>query len=145
MNYPGSMMNPKFEGGTCLISGSRSSSCTNGQIAQYGVNATTPALVQAGMKLVRQYDLKMVVLNTGHDYLGRNTGAGSFMIWTHYLRGLQYSPSFVPVGAPAGTQGQQGITAAAGEYAKTIYDFAASRNLVVVGGAGMSSPCGIFL
>lgn len=32
--------------------------------------------------------------NTGHDFLGRSTGGGSLAVWTHYLKGFEYLPSF---------------------------------------------------
>jgi hypothetical protein len=36
-----------------------------------------------------------------HDYLGRSTARGSFLIWTHYMKNITYNATFVPEGAPA--------------------------------------------
>lgn len=32
--------------------------------------------------------------NTGHDSGGRNTGAGSLSVWTHYLKGFEFLPNY---------------------------------------------------
>jgi hypothetical protein len=32
--------------------------------------------------------------NTGHDFLGRNTGAGAISIWTHWLKSFELIPYY---------------------------------------------------
>jgi hypothetical protein len=34
-----------------------------------------------------------------HDFLGRSSARGSFLIWTHHLKDITYNTSFVPEGA----------------------------------------------
>jgi len=48
--------------------------------------------------------LKVVVKNTGHDYLGRSTARGGFLIWTHFMKEILYNSTFTPEGAPATTE-----------------------------------------
>ena len=35
-----------------------------------------------------------------HDFLGRSTARGSFLIWTHFMKGITFHETFKPVGAP---------------------------------------------
>ena len=65
-----------------------------------GVDARSADDVQAAVKFVKQHNLKLVVKNTGHDFLGRSTAHGAFSIWTHHMKDLSYNPTFVPEGAP---------------------------------------------
>ena len=34
-----------------------------------------------------------------HDYLGRSSGRGSFLIWTHHMKNITFHESFTPKGA----------------------------------------------
>ena len=54
--------------------------------------------------LTKQHNLKAVVKNTGHDYLGRSTARGGFLIWTHFMKDILYNSTFIPEGAPATTE-----------------------------------------
>ena len=38
---------------------------------------------------------------SSHDFLGRSSGRGSFLIWTHNLKNITYNPTFIPAGAPS--------------------------------------------
>jgi hypothetical protein len=40
-------------------------------------------------KMLRFMLRNRLLRNTGHDFLGRNTGAGSLSVWTHYLKGFE--------------------------------------------------------
>ncbi|KAF4998728.1 hypothetical protein FGRMN_3054 [Fusarium graminum] len=42
------------------------------------------------MDFANERNIRFVIRNTGHDYLGRSIGAGSLAVWTHYLKtGIQ--------------------------------------------------------
>ena len=74
--------------------------CGQGSIPPVGVDARSESDVQAAVNFAKQHNLKLVVKGTGHDFLGRSTARGSFLIWTHHMKQTVYNPNFVPEGAP---------------------------------------------
>ncbi|CAD6904284.1 unnamed protein product [Tilletia controversa] len=78
--------------------------CKQGRIAPYGVQAQSGADVQAALAFAKAKNIRVVIKNTGHDYLGRSASKDSLMIWTHKLNSMSYSASFTPDScASAGT------------------------------------------
>ena len=57
----------------------------------------------------------MAFANNAHHSLGRSSGKGSFGIWTHNLKGIEFHDSFVPQDAPANATGIPAVTLQAGE------------------------------
>ncbi|KAK4148374.1 hypothetical protein C8A00DRAFT_39073, partial [Chaetomidium leptoderma] len=78
------------QGNTCLLSQNPTGNCTQGGYPVYVVNATSVKHIQAAVNFARNRNVRLVVKNTGHDAVGRNTGAGSLSIWTHYLKGFEF-------------------------------------------------------
>lgn len=35
-----------------------------------------------------------------HDFIGRSSARGSFVVWTHHMKNITYDAAFVPQGAP---------------------------------------------
>ncbi|KAF1999680.1 FAD/FMN-containing isoamyl alcohol oxidase-like protein MreA [Amniculicola lignicola CBS 123094] len=68
-------------------------SCNITSFPAYAVNATTVKHVQAAVNFARNNNIRLVIKNTGHDFLGRNTGGGALLVWTHYLKGSEYLPN----------------------------------------------------
>lgn len=83
--------------------------------------------------------------------LGRSSGHGAFSIWTHNLKGREWTDSYVVEGAPKGTKGVSAVTLQAGEQwigiasiivsqsfkltrLPDVYEAAAHQNVIVVGG-----------
>lgn len=64
--------------------------CTRGGYPVYVVNATQPKHVQSAVNFAREKNVRLIIKNTGHDFLARNIGAGSLSIWTHNLRGFEF-------------------------------------------------------
>ncbi|KAL2259930.1 hypothetical protein VTK26DRAFT_6231 [Humicola hyalothermophila] len=96
----------------------------------YVIDATEVSHLQKGVDFARRHNIRLVVRNTGHDYLGRSTGAHSLALWTHNLKStglLEYHDSKY-VG-PA-------IKLGAGVLVGKAIRFANSHNPVVVGGNG---------
>ncbi|AEO56743.1 hypothetical protein MYCTH_2125728 [Thermothelomyces thermophilus ATCC 42464] len=87
---------------------SPSKPCTLGNYVVYAVEAQSAADIIAAVKFAKQNNIRFVIRNTGHDYLGRSTGAGalSFREW----KGKDYTGSAVKLGA--GVQGFQVLSAA---------------------------------
>ena len=78
--------------------------CIQGSITPVGVDARSGSDVQAAVNFAKKHNLKLVVKSTGHDFLGRSTARGGFLIWTHNMKQTLYNPTFVPKGAPVTTE-----------------------------------------
>ncbi|KAF2280047.1 FAD/FMN-containing isoamyl alcohol oxidase-like protein MreA [Westerdykella ornata] len=69
-------------------------SCNITAFPAYVVNVTTVKQIQLAVNFARNNNLRLTIKNTGHDFLGRNTGGGALQIWTHNLKQLEYIPSY---------------------------------------------------
>ncbi|KAI0601046.1 hypothetical protein F4775DRAFT_607150 [Biscogniauxia sp. FL1348] len=68
--------------------------CTQGGYPVYVVNASTVKHIQAAVNFARNKNLRLVIKNTGHDFIGRNVGFGSLSVWTHWLKDFAYLPEY---------------------------------------------------
>lgn len=89
-------------------SNNNSKACTLGNVASYAINVTDAASAIAGIEFAQHKNIRLSIKNTGHDYLGRSSGKGSLVLWTHHLRGMsiltnytssEYSGPAVKIGA----------------------------------------------
>ncbi|PHH65602.1 hypothetical protein CDD81_2037 [Ophiocordyceps australis] len=95
--------------------------------------------VAAGINFARLHNIRLVIRDTGHDFLGRSTGFGSLQIWIRYLRaGIVFHDKFVQPGSS--WQGSA-VTIGGGYEWKDVYDEAAKRKLIVVGGVSSTVGC----
>jgi hypothetical protein len=78
--------------------------CGQGSVPPVNVDARSENDVQPALNFANRHNLKLVVKGTGHDFLGRSTTRGSFLIWTHNMKQTVYKPTFVPEGAPITTE-----------------------------------------
>ncbi|RFU28033.1 hypothetical protein B7463_g8305, partial [Scytalidium lignicola] len=123
-----SVMAPYFANQSCDPFTAESQSCLLGNYVRYAINVSTVDDVIAGVKFAERNNIRFVIRNTGHDFLGRSTGAGALSVWTHYLKDIEflewsdhhYQGSAVKVGA--GVAGYE------------ILEAASTKGLVVVGG-----------
>ncbi|PQE16637.1 FAD FMN-containing isoamyl alcohol oxidase protein [Rutstroemia sp. NJR-2017a BBW] len=74
---PVNVMSPYWLNNSCSPFPGPNSSCTLGNLASYALNVSGPADVIAGLGFVRKNNIRLTIKNTGHDFLGRSTGAGS--------------------------------------------------------------------
>lgn len=56
---------------------------------QYAVNVSKPDHVAETLKYTKQHNIRFVIRNTGHDYLGKSTGAGALAVWMHNLQNIE--------------------------------------------------------
>ncbi|KAF5026926.1 hypothetical protein F66182_956 [Fusarium sp. NRRL 66182] len=68
--------------------------CELGNYVGYSINASSAADIAAGVKFAKENNIRLVIKNTGHDFLGRSTGTGGLGIWTHNLRESQVFPAY---------------------------------------------------
>ncbi|KAK2798236.1 hypothetical protein FQN51_007802 [Onygenales sp. PD_10] len=122
---PTSVMSPLYQGETCMPQNGNTSTCELGGFPSYSVKATTIAQVQLAINFARNLNIRLVVHNTGHDFLGKSTGAGSLSIWTHNLKQIRFiesytSPSYTGAALKIGAGVQVGeLYAAADKYGVT--------------------------
>lgn len=88
VNSSSSVMAPFFANQSCDPWTPRERPCELGAYVRYAVNATEVDHIAAAINFAREKNVRLVIRNTGHDYLGRSTGAGSLAVWTHYLKDI---------------------------------------------------------
>lgn len=62
-------MNPLYTNGACLPTTNKAATCSPGFLADYVIMAKTKQHIAAGVKFAREYNLRLVVRNTGHDFI----------------------------------------------------------------------------
>ncbi|RYP42271.1 hypothetical protein DL767_000435 [Monosporascus sp. MG133] len=123
-----SVQAPIFANASCDPFTPESSACLLGNYVHYAVKVAGPEDIKATIRFAEKHDIRLVIRNTGHDYMGRSTGAGGLAIWTHFLKGVEvkdwscaeYTGKAVKIGA--GAEGSE------------VLEAAASAGLVVVTG-----------
>ncbi|KAF9738247.1 hypothetical protein PMIN04_001604 [Paraphaeosphaeria minitans] len=134
------IMSPVAQGMTCLPPNIfDSSNCTRGGFPMYVINATKSEHVQMGVNFARNTGVRLVVKNTGHDFLGKSGGKDALSIWTHYFKDIDYIEEYVDAGT--GYSGPA-FKAGVGVQAFEIYKAAHEKGHSVVGGEG--ETVGIF-
>ncbi|QRW18486.1 FAD-binding domain protein [Rhizoctonia solani] len=137
-NQTGAMENPIWDSLQCSFESPRNVTCDQGLVPQYSVDAQNEIHVSEAIKFADKYNLSLVVKNTGHDFLGRSSGKGSFSIWTHNLRGINFTDSFVAPGCLENEVALPAVTVKAAEQWLDVYRAADAHNVSVVGGAARS-------
>ncbi|KAF9977531.1 hypothetical protein BGZ75_010286 [Mortierella antarctica] len=116
----------------------RTAPCHQGAVPLYTVNATTVEHVQDSVKFAAKHNIRLVIKNTGHDYLGRSIGASSLSLWVFHNKSIAFSDSFVPDGADQDTKGIGAIILGPGVIWDDAYKAADEHGVIVVGGSGPS-------
>lgn len=122
-------MAPFFANQSCDPFQPKERPCELGNYVRYAVDASGPADVQAAIAFATSKKIRFVIRNTGHDYLGRSTGAGALAIWTHHLKSISHVPTYTSTSytGPAFKLG-------AGVQGFEIMAAARDKGLIVVGG-----------
>ncbi|KAL4923634.1 putative isoamyl alcohol oxidase [Aspergillus undulatus] len=96
-NYPqthylssSSVMQQYFANRSCDPFTDKSTPCQLGNYVSYAVNVSSSDDVVAAINFAQENNIRFVIKNTGHDYLGRSTGAGALSVWTHHLNDIEY-------------------------------------------------------
>jgi hypothetical protein len=118
MESSSSVMAPFFANQSCDPFQPKERPCELGNYVRYAVDATGAGDIAAAVRFARARNIRLVIRNTGHDYLGRSTGAGALAVWTHHLKsvgvvdyaGPHYRGKALRVGA--GVQGYEVMQAA---------------------------------
>ncbi|KAH9905036.1 FAD-binding domain-containing protein [Xylariomycetidae sp. FL2044] len=103
-----------FTNDTCTPTENPSNSCTLGYYGLYVIMAETKEHIKAGVDFARENNLRLIIRNTGHDFIGRSTGWGSLVINTHSFQDVNFTTEYDGPGdytggavtAGAGVQGR---------------------------------------
>ncbi|KAJ8086653.1 hypothetical protein AAF712_001966 [Marasmius tenuissimus] len=126
----------------CPFEPQPNATCYQGRVPSYSVNVTKVEDIQNTVRFATEHNLHLVVKNQGHENLGRAFGVGSVEIFVGLLTGYEFHDSFVPEGAPEGTEGLPGVTIQPGVQWGDLYALSAERNRTVVGGIGAGGTVG---
>lgn len=109
-----------------------SGTCTRGFYGKYVIMATTKQQIRAGVKFARERNLRLIIRNTGHDFMGRSTGYGALIINTHSFKDVKFLKKYTGPGDWTGSAAIVG----AGVQGRELYRecFAQSPKVVIVGG-----------
>lgn len=128
MDSSSSVMAPFFANQSCDFFQPRSRPCELGNYVRYAVNATNVADVQSAIAFAKSNNIRFVIRNTGHDYLGRSTGAGALAIWTRYLKTIEFQD------VDDGTYRGKAVRLGAGVQGYEVLAAGHEEGLIVVGG-----------
>ncbi|KAL0932766.1 isoamyl alcohol oxidase [Colletotrichum truncatum] len=109
---------------TCELTQDPTRTCTLGNYPEYVIIAKTKQHVKAGVDFARSRNLRLVIRNTGHDFEGRSTGAGSLAINTHNFKDISFVDRYR---GPGGYQGPA-VTVGAGVQGYEVSEAAHARN-----------------
>jgi hypothetical protein len=98
----------------------------------YVIQATTKEHIKAGVNFARERNLRLIIRNTGHDFMGRSTGYESLIINTHSFRDVKFLKQY---SGPGNWTGSAAIVGA-GVQGRELYRqaFAQDPKVVIVGG-----------
>ncbi|KAK8070582.1 FAD binding domain protein [Apiospora hydei] len=88
LESPSSPMSYLFSNDTCNPWLGPDTRCTTGTDAVYVINATEVSDIVEGVRFATENNIRLVIRNTGHDYLGKSTGAHSMSIWMHSFKSM---------------------------------------------------------
>ncbi|PGG99308.1 hypothetical protein AJ79_08576 [Helicocarpus griseus UAMH5409] len=103
---------------TCLPTDNPEASCTLGYYPEYVIMAETASDVKAGIDFARENNVRLIIRNTGHDFLGRSTGYGSLAINTHSFKDMEYMKHYI---SPGGEYEGSALKIGAGVQGVDIY------------------------
>lgn len=127
-NTSSSVMAPPFTNNSCSPFTPPSHPCTLGNYVSYAVNVSEPEHIARTLKFADEHNIRFVIRNTGHDYIGKSTGAGAIAVWMHNLKGIDF------LDISTSTYAGKAIKMGAGVQGIEAYRAAHKKGLTVVGG-----------
>lgn len=85
-----SIMQAYFATQECDPFGDRAKPCKLGNYVAYSVKVTETRDVVATLAFAKAENIRVLARNTGHDFLGRSTGAGALAVWTQGLKNITF-------------------------------------------------------
>ncbi|KAF1835486.1 hypothetical protein BDW02DRAFT_578714 [Decorospora gaudefroyi] len=131
-DHPIAKLWPLATNNTCLPTDDPSTPCTRGFYGRYVIVAKTKEQIKAGVDFAQKRNLRLIIRNTGHDFMGRSTGYGSLIINTHSFKDVKFLKKYTGPGDWTGSAAIVG----AGVQGRELYRqcFAQTPPVVIVGG-----------
>ncbi|RYP14120.1 hypothetical protein DL767_010428 [Monosporascus sp. MG133] len=126
---PTSIHFPLWQGRTCLPIDRPNGTCELGAYPPYAVNVSTVAQIQLAINFARNSNLRLVIKNTGHCYLGKSSGAGALSVWLHNLKNVEYLPDYESDGYSG-----KALKVGAGVTVREVYQAAHEHGVSALGG-----------
>lgn len=127
---------------SCYFDQPKDVPCAQGRVSLYSALVESAEHIQAAVGFAAKYNIRLVIKNSGHCFLGRSTAPESLQISTNKMKSMNFTSNFVPEGSPSCHDGTFGsaVTIGAGVQLKELYEAAAKHDVVVV--AGLSHTVG---
>ncbi|KIK57397.1 hypothetical protein GYMLUDRAFT_46272 [Collybiopsis luxurians FD-317 M1] len=106
----------------------------SGNVPLFAILAESVEDIQIGVNFARDYDLRLVIKASGHDYLGRSTAKNALLISTHKLQNIKFSDHFTVKGKDYGSV----VTVESGVALNTLYAASKAQGKIFVGGTAAS-------
>ncbi|KAG0258885.1 hypothetical protein DFQ27_004393 [Actinomortierella ambigua] len=134
---PGPVQHVNWEtlGGKGCLGFNQTQPCDQGNVPLLTVNVSSVADIQATVSFASKHNLRLVIKNTGHDFLGRSTAANSLSLWTYFRKRIATTDNFIPEGAPKETKGEHAVVLESGALWKDVYLAVHQAGRIAVGGA----------
>ncbi|KAJ2915381.1 hypothetical protein MD484_g5019, partial [Candolleomyces efflorescens] len=109
---------------TCLPTTNRNAVCSLGYLPRYVIMAKTRDHIKAGIDFARNNNIRLIIRNTGHDFMGRSTGYSALAINTHSFKSVQFTQRYT---GPGGWTGSA-VTVGAGIQGRELLRLANQQN-----------------
>ncbi|PKS07232.1 hypothetical protein jhhlp_005834 [Lomentospora prolificans] len=119
-----------FTNHTCTVTEDPTQPCTLGYYGVYVITAKEHDHIKAGVDFARKHNLRLIIRNTGHDFIGRSTGWGALIINTHTFQDVDIINNFSGPGNYDGPAVKIGAGVQGRELVRTV----AAQGLAVVTG-----------
>ena len=112
--------------------GDKTATCSRGFYGDYVIIATKKEHIKAGIDFARKNNLRLIIRNTGHDFLGRSTGYGALIVNVHSFKHVEFTKKYTGPGDYHGGA----VTVGAGIQLRELYRLANAQKppVVVIGG-----------
>ncbi|KAI0011566.1 isoamyl alcohol oxidase [Xylariaceae sp. FL0662B] len=84
-----SVMSALYANASCDPLAPREAECVIGTYVQYAVNASSADDISKTIEFAHERNIRLVIRNSAHDYLGKSTGAGALAIWTKNMKNAE--------------------------------------------------------
>ncbi|KAF9771223.1 hypothetical protein IL306_011141 [Fusarium sp. DS 682] len=137
---PVSLIYDQYANWTCLPDASEP--CSASGYPAYVINVTKTEHIKIGVDFARKNNVRLIVKNTGHDYVGRSIAPGSLSLWTHHLNDITYHKGSFKLYNSKIIIPSDAVTAGAGAQMYDLYTLLDKYGRVAVGGGGKTVGLG---
>ncbi|KAJ5267650.1 hypothetical protein N7478_010458 [Penicillium angulare] len=123
---------------SCYIETVQNTTCEQGRISLYSAEVQNASVIQSVVRFAKKHNLRLVIKNTGHDFLGRSTAPESLQILTHGMKDIRLVDDFIPMGASNSKAEGPVVHLAAGVQLEELYLALGKHNRTAIAGSSHS-------